>query len=39
MLRNLYISYAVTWTMLGGYMVYLWRRHLRLKREQDALKK
>lgn len=39
MLRNLYIAYAVTWAANGLYMVYLWRRHLRLKREQDALKK
>lgn len=39
MLRNLYISYAVTWVILGGYIVYLWRRHGQLRREQDTLKK
>lgn len=39
MLRNLYISYAVTWVILGGYIVYLWRKHVQLKREEDALKK
>ncbi len=39
MLRNLYIAYAVTWAANGLYMVYLWRRQQRLKREQAALRK
>ena len=39
MLRNLYISYAITWVIHGVYFVYLWRRHQRLKREQAALRK
>lgn len=39
MLRNLYIAYAVTWVVNGSYVAYLWRRHLRLKREQATLKK
>lgn len=31
--RNLILAYAATWIILGGYMLYLWRRHIRSGRK------
>lgn len=35
MLRNLYLAYAATWIVLGGYIVYLLRKHLRVTKERQ----
>ncbi len=37
---NLYIAYGITWVILGGYALSLWRRFANIKREarKDAHK-
>ena len=39
MLRNLYFAYAVTWIIIGIYLVILWRRQERVNREEAHLKR
>ena len=38
-MRNLYIAYAVTWVIIGIYLVILWRRQERVQREEAQLKR
>jgi hypothetical protein len=35
MLRHLYLAYAATWAIHTAYLLYLWRKHVRLKRGQN----
>jgi CcmD family protein len=38
-MTNLYAAYIVTWVIIGGYLVYVWRRHEAVKREETDLKR
>jgi CcmD family protein len=36
-IMHLYAAYVATWLIIGGYVVYLWRKGANLRKEMDEL--